>query len=79
MPSLFQKLYMSAVRAYDSGEWLNCANLFRQSLEAFWEELDRCRTLCDDHLNWDVMGSAGEGGAEWSVVLTSKITNKMQM
>uniref|UniRef100_A0A1I8C123 Tetratricopeptide repeat protein n=1 Tax=Meloidogyne hapla TaxID=6305 RepID=A0A1I8C123_MELHA len=66
-----EKLYMKAVNAYDKQEWLNCVNLFQESLQQFWEALEDCRSECE-YLNKNEEIDVGEEQNEWSVFITSE-------
>jgi len=65
---------MKAVNAYSNGEWLNCVNLFQESLQQFWEALLECEYLCE-YLNNNEEVNGGDEQNEWSVLITSKLNN----
>ncbi|KAL7077494.1 hypothetical protein ACQ4LE_003150 [Meloidogyne hapla] len=72
-----EKLYMKAVNAYDKQEWLNCVNLFQESLQQFWEALEDCRSECE-YLNKNEEIDVGEEQNEWSVFITKSYLSVLQ-
>nr|CAD2203472.1 unnamed protein product [Meloidogyne enterolobii] len=72
-----EKLYMKAVNAYSNQEWLNCVNLFQESLQQFWEALEDCRSECE-YLNNKEEINGGDEQNEWSVFITKTYLSVLQ-
>lgn len=64
----FQRLYMDGVKAYDIEDWTKCEYNFQKSLFELLKEIDKCRLLCEDFLDWSSLKSANP---ETSIVFTS--------
>ncbi|KAF7634543.1 hypothetical protein Mgra_00005991 [Meloidogyne graminicola] len=43
----YENFYLNALNSYDKKEWLNCVNLFKESLQKFWEALEDCKLECE--------------------------------
>uniref|UniRef100_A0A915LML1 Alpha-carbonic anhydrase domain-containing protein n=1 Tax=Meloidogyne javanica TaxID=6303 RepID=A0A915LML1_MELJA len=72
-----EMLYMKAVNAYSNQEWLNCVNLFQESLQQFWEALEDCRSECE-YLNNNEEVNGGDEQNEWSVFITETYLSILQ-
>ncbi|KAI6189146.1 hypothetical protein M3Y98_00431100 [Aphelenchoides besseyi] len=64
----FEESYIRGVEDYMAGRWKSCTTEFKKGLDHFFRELNICRHLCEDVLDW----SSLEGdNPEISVVMTS--------
>lgn len=64
----YERHYMSGVNAYKDEDWQKCVNDMNLSLDELFEEENRCRTMCDDELDWS---SLQGDNPEYSIVVTS--------
>ncbi|KAE9555013.1 hypothetical protein FO519_001759 [Halicephalobus sp. NKZ332] len=64
----YEKLYMNGVEAYENQDWMKCVEELDNSLQAFFEEHERCKISCDDYLDWGTMQG---DNPEMSIVLSS--------
>ena len=71
----FQKSYMSGVGAYENQDWIRCVEDLDNSLQAFFDEHERCRISCDDYLDWGTMQG---DNPEMSIVLSSIYTSVLR-
>ncbi|MFH4981047.1 hypothetical protein AB6A40_007756, partial [Gnathostoma spinigerum] len=64
----FEAKYMSGVVAYKTEDWQTCMRDLSDSMEEYFNEIEKCRTICEDELNWESIDGLNP---EMSIVLTS--------